>query len=293
MDIRDLRYFVETVRFSSFSRAADVLHVTQSAVSKKVAQLEEKVGSPLLIRKGRNLILTDVGRPVYERAQDIIATMTLLHHEIADIKAVNKGTLTIGIPPMINMIFTEVLKEFREQYPHINLQMREEPGPVIEKEVAEGRMEIGMTLLSDDNNAELDWLPIARYPVYALARQGTFPESCTELSFKQLKDLPLALLKDEFAFMRKLHHCFAVAGFEPNIVAQSGQWDWLVSMAAMGMGVVLLPEPFMKRVTTSGLHAVRIIEPEIDWHVAYVMRRQSLSHAAKVWLQLSQEVLAK
>ena len=68
MDIRALRYFSETVRLNSFSRAADALHVTQSTVSKMVRQLEDEMGVPLLIRAGRSLQLTDTGRVVYEQA---------------------------------------------------------------------------------------------------------------------------------------------------------------------------------------------------------------------------------
>ena len=62
MDIRSLRYFVETVRLQSFTAAAESLHVTQSTISKMVRQLEQETGAQLLIRDGRQLALTDVGR---------------------------------------------------------------------------------------------------------------------------------------------------------------------------------------------------------------------------------------
>lgn len=67
MDLRALRYFVETVRHSSFTQAAGHLCVTQSTVSKMVRQLEDEVGQPLLIREGRGVRLTDAGRIVFER----------------------------------------------------------------------------------------------------------------------------------------------------------------------------------------------------------------------------------
>src|SRR5476651_25879 len=102
MDLRSLRYFVETVRLNSFTQAAETLHVTQSTISKMVRQLEDEVGAPLLIRDGRKLTLTDTGAIVYARGQDLLATMAEMTLELRDTQALQRGSLTVGIPPMIN-----------------------------------------------------------------------------------------------------------------------------------------------------------------------------------------------
>lgn len=291
MDIRDLRYFVETVRYNSFSRAADALHVTQSAVSKKVAQLEEKIGSPLLVKQGRQIGLTDVGRVVYERAQEVMATMSLLGAEIAGIRNLDKGVLTIGIPPMINSLFTGVLKQFRLRYPDIRLVIVEAPGPEVEKGVAEGRLELGMTLLPVAPDAALETEPVGQYPLCAVAREGTIPASRTALPFQALGRLPLALLSDDFALMRTLHQAFREQGIVPHIVMQSSQWDWLAEMAVLGVGVAVLPEPFVRRLPQKNLQVLPIAEPDLYWHVTYVLRKGDVSHAAQAWLALSRELL--
>ena len=72
MDLRALRYFVETVRQNSFTVAAERLHVTQSTVSKMIRQLEDEIGQPLLIREGRQVRLTDVGHILFERGQEAL-----------------------------------------------------------------------------------------------------------------------------------------------------------------------------------------------------------------------------
>ena len=81
------------------------------------------------------------------------------------------------------------------------------------------------------------------------------------------------------------------AGFEPHIAAQSGQWDWLVAMASAGMGVALLPEPFIHRLAIGQLDAVRLVEPELQWQPAHVWRGSYLSHAARAWLEVCEELL--
>ncbi|HEX8605732.1 MAG TPA: LysR family transcriptional regulator [Pseudoduganella sp.] len=291
MDIRSLRYFVETARLSSFTQAAELLHVTQSTISKMVHQLEEELGTPLFVRDGRRLGLTDTGRIVYGRGQEMLATMRTLAAEVRDVQAVRRGTLTVGIPPMINLLFTPVLKAFRERHPDITLVLREETGQGVERLVAAGELEIGMTVLPVAPGLPVATLPVASYPIWALAAAGTFQRQRRTLQLAALKDLPLVMLTDDFALTRALRRAFAQAGFEPVVAAQSGQWDWLVEMASAGIGVALVPEPFIARLPDEALQAVRIVEPGVPWQVAHVWNGRYQSHAAKAWLDVCAEVL--
>lgn len=292
VDIRALRYFTETVRLNSFSRAADALHVTQSTVSKMVRQLEQELDAPLLIRDSRTLQLTDTGRVVYEQGQQILAAMQRLHAEIRDTQAQRLGHLDIGIPPMINILCTPVLKAFRERHPEIVLKLKEDTGPQIEQRVASGELEIGMTVLPVDPALELEVMPVARYPIWAVAQAGSFQKGRVTLRCRQLDGMPLVMLNNEFGLTRSLRGTFREIGIAPQVAAQSGQWDWLVAMALGGMGTALLPEPFIHRIATDQLQAVRLTEPEVQWQVAYVTRGGYLSHAARAWMAVSAELFA-
>ncbi|UTY58529.1 LysR substrate-binding domain-containing protein [Massilia sp. erpn] len=291
MDIRSLRYFIETARLSSFTQAAELLHVTQSTISKMVHQLEEELQAPLLVRDGRRLTLTDTGQVVYQRGQQMLATMRQLQLEVRDTQERQRGSLTVGIPPMINLLFTPVLKAFRERYPAIALRLREDTGQEIERLVAAGELEIGMTVLPADAALQLETVKIASYPIWALAAHGTFQRHRRTLPLKALKDLPLVLLEDDFALTRSLRNAFTAAGFVPSIAAQSSQWDWLVEMASAGIGVALLPEPFIHRLAHERVHAVRVSEPVLHWQVAHVWNGRYLSHAARAWLEVCRDVL--
>ncbi|WP_395407568.1 LysR substrate-binding domain-containing protein [Pseudoduganella sp. UC29_106] len=287
MDLRSLRYFIETARLSSFTQAAERLHVTQSTISKMVRQLEEELDAPLLLRDGRNLVLTDIGRIVFERGEEMLATQRQLMLEVRDLQALKRGTLTLGMPPMINVLFTPVLKAFRERHPDIAVRLVEAPGPAIERQVAANELDLGLTVLPAESALELATIPVARYPVWAMAVKGTFRANARTVRLKQLQDLPLVMLNEDFALTRTLRAAFAQAGVQPQIAAQSAQWDWLVEMASAGIGVALLPEPFVHRLSDERLHAVRVIEPEVPWEVAHVWNGRYLSLAARAWLAIA------
>jgi DNA-binding transcriptional LysR family regulator len=236
-------------------------------------------------------VLTDTGRIVFARGQEMVGAMRLLASELQDTRALQRGSLTVGIPPMINLLFTPVLKAFRERHPDIELIMQEDTGQVIERMVAAGELEIGMTILPVDPALDLLSVEVASFPIWAVAKEDTFHASRTTIRLADLGAMPLVLLKDEFALTRSLRHVFLQQALEPKIAAQSGQWDWLVSMASAGIGVALLPEPFIKRLHATELAAVRVVEPDIYWRLAHIWNGRYLSHAARAWLEVCQTVL--
>ncbi|MCE1185476.1 MAG: LysR family transcriptional regulator, partial [Rhodocyclales bacterium] len=112
MDLRALRYFIETVRHNSFTQAAATLCVTQSTVSKMIRQLEDEVGQPLLIRAGRQVQLTDVGRVIFARGQEALELMQQMQREVADLNGLTRGNLSVGMPPMVDLFFSPVVKAY-------------------------------------------------------------------------------------------------------------------------------------------------------------------------------------
>jgi DNA-binding transcriptional LysR family regulator len=192
---------------------------------------------------------------------------------------------------MINLLFTPALKAFRKRHPEISLVLTEDTGQAIERQVASGELEIGMTVLPSDPGLGLATMPVASYPIWALGMPGTFRKKQVTINLKSLRDIPLVLLKDDFALTRSLLRRFDDAGFTPTIAAQSGQWDWLVAMASAGVGVALLPEPFIRRIASEPVESVRIVEPEISWDVAQIWNGNYLSHAAAAWFDVCQELL--
>ncbi|WER48433.1 LysR substrate-binding domain-containing protein [Cupriavidus sp. WKF15] len=293
IDIRALRYFVETARLKSFTQAATSLFVTQSTISKMVRQLEDEVGQPLLIREGKTVRLTDVGRVVYERGQEALGVVHRLTLEVADLSSLGRGQLTVGIPPMVNLFFSPAVSAFRKRYPNLELHLAEHGGHLVEQMVASGELEVGATVLPVDSTPDLATQPFAKYPIWAVGpRKAAWARGKT-VSLAALSEEPLVLLTEEFSLTHKLRQAFLEARIEPRVVAQSGHWDFLASMAAAGLGTTFLPEPFLARLQDrDSLAVARLTEPAMDWVLAHAwLPGRYLSHAARAWLAVCDEVL--
>ena len=116
MDLKALRYFVETARQGSFTQGSGALFVTQSTVSKMVRQLEDEIGQALLIREGRRVRLTDAGRIVFEHGQEAMGVMQRLKRDVADLAELNRGS-SPWHSPMVNLFFPALIQRFKGAAP--------------------------------------------------------------------------------------------------------------------------------------------------------------------------------
>ena len=112
-----------------------------------------------------------------------------------------------------------------------------------------------------------------------------------------LRDEPLLLLGDDFSLTRRIREACVVAGFEARIAAQSSQWDFLVALAAAGLGTTLIPAPLLARLNIGDELLVRPLlaapDSPLDWNVALIWKPgRYMSHAARAWVKVCEDMLA-
>lgn len=291
MDGRELRYFVEVVRQGGFTRAARVLNVTQPTISKMIRQLEENLAASLLIRGPRGIRLTEVGRIAYERATHILRGMDDLKAEVDALMGISRGTLRLGLPPMIGAtFFPDVLREFRRLFPEINLSVAEHGGKRIEEMILAAELDVGVSLMPFEAKL-FDGLPVADHDLVLVAPQAGSWAARQTVALAELAEEPFVMLTEEFLTARLIREACREAGFAPREAGHSGQWDFLVAMVESGMGVTLLSAP-----TCRALQSYRVtmvpLRPPIRRQLALIWPHGSYqSFAVRAWIQLTRDIL--
>lgn len=290
MELRALRYFVEVVRQQSFTVAAEQMFVTQPTISKMVKSLEDETGSPLLLRDGRQMVLTDAGRIVYQRGQDVLAAYAQLQAELHDLDKLGRGELTIGIPPMGGSLFTPAIAAFRQRHPKIELKLFEQGSKAIEAALISGELELGGVLQPVDDM--IDVLPMSRQVLWLVARQGSRWDELQEVPLADLASEPFVFYGESLALNDVVLTACRTAGFAPTIVGRSGHWDFMAALVLAGVGIALLPAPYCRRLDVAQFTCRPVVAPEIPWEMAIGWRRKGyLSHAARAWLEVARETL--
>ena len=148
MDIRQLTYFLEVARQQSMTKAAEVLHVSQPALSKMVKGLEEELDMTLIIRSNKSSEVTDAGKIVMDYAKKMIALMNEMTTTLSDMTNLQHGSIQIGIPPIAgSLFFPKVIAEFHKAFSNIKINITEYAAPRLTKKVLEGEIELGIAVL--------------------------------------------------------------------------------------------------------------------------------------------------
>jgi DNA-binding transcriptional LysR family regulator len=140
----ELRAFRAVIEEGGFKRAADALHISQSAVSQAVAGLESKLGMPL-VQRGKELRLTDVGKRLFEHAVDVLRDEQQTLEDIAQLKQGKTETLNLALSASINRFYApELISTYYQQSPHTRMKVAEMPARSIISAVLSGSVELGL-----------------------------------------------------------------------------------------------------------------------------------------------------
>lgn len=242
MDIDNLRAFAAVAAQGSFSRAAEHLHLTQPAVSKRVAVLEQELGLALFDRLGRRIELTEAGRALLQRIPDVEQSLRMALQAVRDLHGEIAGPLRIATSHHIGLHrLPPVLSAFQRTYPAVQLDIE-----FLDSEQAYERLRAG--------SIELAVVTLAPGDVSQLHSETIWPDP---LSFMAAPDHPLAgrrrLTLAELAahaavlpgldtFTGQIvHRHFATAGEALQLRMSTNYLETLGMMAAVGLGWTVLP----------------------------------------------------
>jgi LysR family nitrogen assimilation transcriptional regulator len=145
MDLRQLRYFVGIVQAGSLSRAAEKLHVAQSAISHHLASLETELGRQLVTRGPRGVVLTEAGTILYRHAEAILRQIESARRDAMNTLKVPSGRVSIGFPSILAPILSlELFTRVRNAYPQILLHVSDGNSWLVREKLINGRLDLAV-----------------------------------------------------------------------------------------------------------------------------------------------------
>jgi len=291
MDLGQLEVFLAVAREKKFSRAAEKLHRTQSAVSQSIHKLEEDIGEPLLDRSSRDGLLTDAGRVLQEYAERLLNLRDDASGALAELRELHRGKLTIAANEFTALYLLPVLGEFRRLHPMIRIVVQRSLGSHIPDDLLRHNSELGV-LTYDPEEAQLrsivvylDELIFVVPPTHPLASES-------EVSIRQLGAESFVAHIVSSPYREKVIQAFKRHKTPLHMDIELPTLQAIKRFVAMGNGVALLPEISVESELARG-ELVRIPVRELRLHrkLRLVYRKAaSISHAARAFLKVAETV---
>jgi LysR family transcriptional activator of glutamate synthase operon len=287
VELRRLRYFEAVVRHRHFTRAAEELHVAQSALSHQISALEQELGIGLLNRTTRSVEPTEAGLLVATRARAVMAETDALVQEVDELRGLARGRVTIGALLFGGELnIPALLAEFRQAHPRIEVGLREGTVQRMLDMFAEGSIDLAFALEVEppgDGFERLalstEELAVIMNPGHRLARRAAVPPTL-------LADHPLIAFERGAAVRRMVDEAFDAAGVTPEIALECNDLALVRSLVAQGIGLAIIPRSFAE--LPGAEIAVRPVQPALRMTVALWWRRgRHLSPAARAFVEFA------
>ncbi|UWF77797.1 MULTISPECIES: LysR family transcriptional regulator [Microbacterium] len=278
MNLEQLRSFVEVAHLGHFTRAAELLHVTQPSLSRQISTLEQELGSELFHRARGNIRLTAAGEALLPRAKRMLADADAIRAEMAELAGLQRGRVRLGAPPTLCVsLVAEAMSTFRAAHPGVDLQLTEGGSNLLIEQLAGGVLDLALITASAGMPAS--GTALVRVPllteelvVVSSAAQPPVAEGET-VDLRRLAGLPLIAFPGSYALRAVTDAVFRAAALTPSIVVEGAEMDTVLRFVERGLGVAVVPA--MVLLDRPGLRSVRLVEPTLT-------RTVSLAHRSDI-----------
>ncbi len=243
MDTGQLKAFITVAECQSFSKAAEQLHLTQSAVSKRVATLESDLDVTLFERFGQRIQLTNTGQKLLKDARDILDKVTQMHQHSDISKSCIAGKLRIATSHHIGLHrLPQILQRFAQEYPEVQLDMHFTDSEVAYEEVGQGVFDLAIATLPQHSNNNIITTPLWEDELVVMFANNHPMSQYEKISAEILAEHP-AILPDKDTFTRRIiDKVFEDSNINYQLAFSTNYLETIKVMVEAGLGWSMIPK---------------------------------------------------
>lgn len=291
MELSQLEVFLAVAREKRFSRAAEKLFRTQSAVSQTIRKLEDELGEALFDRSSREGILTDSGQVLYEYAEKLLNLRSEATESLAELREVQKGKLVIAANEFTALYLLPVLAEFRRLHPMIKITVPRALGSHIPDDVLRYSAELGV-LSYEPQEASLHSVVVYLDELVFVVPPNHPLAPAQQVSIRQLGAESFVAHTVPSPYREKVLQLFKTHKTPLHMDLELPTLQAIKQFVALGNGVALIPEISAETELARGeLVAIPVRELQLKRKLRLIYRKDAnLSHAARAFLKVAEAV---
>ena len=288
MELRQLATFVAVAEEGSFTRAADRLHVVQSAVSAGVRNLEKELGTTLFDRSTHTVRLTDAGDALLPEARATLAAAQAARDAVDEVRGGLRGTVVLGTMQAQGMRAIDLaglVAAFRAEHPAVKVTIRHSGGSSeMARDVLDARLDLAFVALPGGGPPGLELIPLAREPIMlAVAARHRLAKSA-DIELAALGDETLVDLPPGWGIRMAVDRSFAAAGVTRTIAYEVNETATMVEFIRDGLAIGMLPRSHVETNGDIACVPIRDHPPQFQTAIAIPANRR-LTAATRAMLE--------
>jgi DNA-binding transcriptional LysR family regulator len=282
------KVFYQVARDLSFSKAAENLFISQSAVSQNIKNLEKELETELFIRSTKNVQLTEAGELLFEHIEPAFNLIENGEKSIREINALERGEIHLGANDTISKDYLlPYLKEFHQLYPEVQIKITNRTSSTCIELLKQNKVDLIISNLPNPKITEqMEYQEIFSFNDIFIAGAEFEELIKKDIKLEELKNYPLLMLEAKTTTRKFLEKTLTELGIEIEAAVELGSVDLLIEMTKIGLGIALVPE-YCLNLKNQDLFEVKTKEKLPARKLAVVKNRNiPLSRAAEKFLKL-------
>ena len=282
MNFWALQYFVKAAEYSQFAKAADIMCVSQSTISKAIAALEKETGVLLFERDGKKISLTSYGKVFLSHAICAIEELQIAKNTIQSMQQLNKGHIKIGaLSVMCKEFLPELIWAFQDENPDIQLSIQYSLSSKILYDLGNRHIHLGIS--GDYIESEPEFAGFSRALLWqddleliVSKRHKLAKKYAVKLDDLKTEDF-IVFNWNNIGIDLTLNNACKLCGFKPRVKVNALNETNVIGKVAAGEGIAVISSH--AHVTTPHVHQIKIVEPALIHRVYLVWKEEDISHS--------------
>ncbi|NMF90842.1 LysR family transcriptional regulator [Aromatoleum petrolei] len=287
IDFDGIQAFVVIAELGGFSKAAEHLHVTQTALTRRVQKLESYLGLRLLDRTTRYVELTAVGREFLPQAKAIVGEMTLAVGRLKDMSKNARGSFTLAcVPTMASHVLPAAIRRYRESHPGNRVRLIDTTAFEVRDAVLHGQAELGIGIPTE-RHPELLETPLLEDPLMFFCREEHPLSHREAVTWSDMRETELVVVSSMTATRVFMDYQLAKRGISLSGAYEVQHHATAISLVAAGVGTAILPASTLEEGARPGVCRIPLVSPVVKRRITLLRRKNStLSPAANAFFEL-------
>lgn len=281
VSLRQLRAFIVLAQSQSFAEAAELLYLSQPALSTSIKNMEEAVGGTLFSRSTRSLELSPEGRHFLPVARRLLADWEEAFDDLGRAFSLQQGKVNVAVMPSFAMNqFPDALVAFQQSYPDINISIEDVVMELVIEAVRNGSADLGITFEPDQLEG-VDFTPLFTDRFIALLPPDSPLASRRRLAWSALVEYPFIAMNRGSWSRAATDSALEAAGVIPDHLLEANQLATIGRMVSVGLGVAVVPQLCRQQMESMGVICKPVGNPTIERRVGiFTRKRHVMSRAA-------------
>lgn len=290
-DINDLLAFRAAAELGNFRKAAEAVHISQPAFSRRIDKLEQALGTKLLERTTRKVSLTASGREFDRQLRPILDALDMTLLGIRGVAASHMGEVKLAcIPSSVNYFVTEVVRIFHAQYPKIRVKIIDDHANKVLLAVSQGDADFGLTFIGAQES-DVEFVPLLEESYVAACRRDHPLALRKAVRWADLADYDYITVGKSSGNRLLLDQALACLPNQPRSLYETQHGTTMIGLVEAGLGVAALPAMAMPQDDHPVLVSIPLVDPVVTRKLGLIRRRASvLTPAAQKLFDIFHEI---